>query len=61
MGHFIEGFDRHRAMLLPECIDEDTAVRVIDEFVGILSLTEPHFTTRLLRLVAPAITLGLML
>ena len=40
MGQFIEGIDRHQAMLLPECLDdyvgEDSTVRAIDAFVEML-------------------------
>lgn len=42
MGQFIEGVDRHQAMLLPECLDdyvgEDSPVRAVDAFIDMLDL-----------------------
>jgi len=48
MGQFIEGIDRHQAMLLPECLNdyvgEDSAVRAIDAFVEMLDLAVLGFS-----------------
>ena len=56
MAGFIEGVDRSQAILLPEClddyVDEDSPVRVVDAFVGMLDLgalgfgVEPEATGR---------------
>ena len=54
MGQFIEGIDRHQAVLLPECLDDyvgkDSPVRAIDAFVDLLNLAELGFR------IAPAAT-----
>ncbi len=48
MGQFIEGKDRHEAMLLPEClcdhVGEDRAVRAIGAFVEMLDLAGLGFS-----------------
>ncbi|MDP5215890.1 IS1182 family transposase [Ruegeria sp. 2205SS24-7] len=47
MGQFIEGVDRHQAMLLPECLDDyvctGSPVRAIDAFVEMLDLAALGF------------------
>ena len=47
MSGFIEGVDRHQAMLFPERLDDhvtvDNPVRVIDVFIDDLDITGPGF------------------
>ncbi|MEM9231793.1 MAG: IS5/IS1182 family transposase, partial [Pseudomonadota bacterium] len=42
MGRFIEGVDRHQALLLPEYLDdyvgEDSPARAVDAFIDMLDL-----------------------
>ncbi|NOD64913.1 MULTISPECIES: IS1182 family transposase [Ruegeria] len=65
MGQFIEGVDRHQAMLLPEClddyVDEDSAVRAIDAFIDMLSLADLGFQTSPAATGRPGYHPGLML
>ena len=65
MGQFIEGVDRHQAMLLPECLEdyvaEDSAVRAIDAFVDMLSLADLGFQTSPSATGRPGYHPGLML
>ena len=47
MTRYVEGWDRRQSFLLPECVDDDvdenSAVRVIDVFVGQLDLAARGF------------------
>jgi transposase len=65
MGQFIEGIDRHQAMLLPECLDdyvgEDSAVRAIDAFVAMLDLAGLGFNAAPAATGRPGYHPGLML
>ena len=65
MGQFIEGVDRHQAMLLPECLDdyvgEDSAVRAIDAFVAMLDLAGLGFSAAPAATGRPGYHPGLML
>jgi len=65
MGQFIEGIDRHQALLLPECLDdyvgEDSAVRVIDAFVEMLDLAGLGFNAAPAATGRPGYHPGLML
>jgi len=65
MGQFIEGIDRHQAMLLPECLNdyvgEDSAVRAIDAFVEMLDLAVLGFNASPAATGRPGYHPGLML
>ena len=65
MGQFIEGIDRHQAMLLPECLNdyvgEDSAVRAIDAFVEMLDLAVLGFSASPAATGRPGYHPGLML
>lgn len=65
MGQFIEGIDRHQALLHPEClddyVDEDSAVWVIDAFVEMLDLAGLGFNAAPAATARPGYHPGLML
>jgi hypothetical protein len=42
MKRFVLGADRRQSTLLPECLDEENPVRVIDAFVDALDLVEVY-------------------
>lgn len=65
MGLFIEGLDRHQAMLLPECLEdyvgEDSPVRAVDAFINMLDLAGLGFQTSPATTGRPGYHPGLML
>lgn len=65
MGQFIEGVDRHQAMLLPECLDDyvgdDSPVRAIDAFIDMLNLAGLGFHSSPAATGRPGYHPGLML
>src|SRR6056297_1577823 len=65
MGQFIEGIDRHQAMLLPECLEDyvgkDSPVRAIDAFIDMLDLAGLGFQSSPAATGRPGYHPGLML